>query len=168
MADNVAVTAGAGTTIAADDIGAGVLAQRVKPVWGADGTGNDVNTTTPLPIQLITQSSGGPTKHSISSAATTNATSVKGSAGQVYKITVTNNSTSARYFKMYNKASAPTVGSDTPVWRIMIPASGGFVDEYVTGLPFATGIAYALTTGAADSNSGGVGADEVQVNLTWT
>lgn len=54
MADNVAVTAGSGTTIAADDIGSGVLAQRVKPVWGPDGTGNDTDVATgkPLPIQL--------------------------------------------------------------------------------------------------------------------
>jgi hypothetical protein len=54
MADNVAITAGSGTTIAADDIGAGVLAQRVKPVWGPDGTGNDIDVATgkPLPIQV--------------------------------------------------------------------------------------------------------------------
>lgn len=41
MADNVAITAGAGTTIATDDIGAGVQVQRVKAVLGADGTGVD-------------------------------------------------------------------------------------------------------------------------------
>lgn len=41
MVDNVAITAGTGTTIAADDIGAGVLAQRVKLVLGVDGTGID-------------------------------------------------------------------------------------------------------------------------------
>lgn len=54
MADNVAITAGTGTTIAADDIGAGVLAQRVKPVWGPDGTGNDVDTASgkAMPVQL--------------------------------------------------------------------------------------------------------------------
>lgn len=54
MADNIAVTAGTGTTIAADDIGAGVLAQRVKVVWGPDGTGNDTDVATgkPIPIQL--------------------------------------------------------------------------------------------------------------------
>lgn len=51
MADNVAITAGSGTTIAADDIGSGVLAQRVKPVFGPDGTGTDVSTTAGLPIQ---------------------------------------------------------------------------------------------------------------------
>lgn len=41
MADNVAITAGSGTTIAADDIGGGVLVQRVKLGLGADGTAVD-------------------------------------------------------------------------------------------------------------------------------
>lgn len=41
MADNVAITAGSGTSIAADDIGS-VFYQRVKPAIGPDGTANDV------------------------------------------------------------------------------------------------------------------------------
>lgn len=40
MVDNVAVTAGVGTTVAADDIG-GVMHQRVKLSLGPDGTAND-------------------------------------------------------------------------------------------------------------------------------
>lgn len=51
MADNVAITAGSGTTIATDDIGSGVQVQRIKPVWGADGTGNDTQVANPLPAQ---------------------------------------------------------------------------------------------------------------------
>ncbi len=53
MVDNVAITAGTGTTIAADDVG-GVLHQRVKVTWGPDGTGNDADTASgkPLPVQL--------------------------------------------------------------------------------------------------------------------
>jgi hypothetical protein len=47
MADNVAITAGAGTTIAADDI-AGVLHQRVKISQGADGSATDVSSAAPL------------------------------------------------------------------------------------------------------------------------
>lgn len=54
MSDNVAITAGSGTTIAADDVGAGVLVQRVKATWGPDGTANDADVATgkPLPTQL--------------------------------------------------------------------------------------------------------------------
>lgn len=50
MADNVAITAGSGTTIAADDIGAGLLVQRVKPMHGADGSGTDVSAASPMPV----------------------------------------------------------------------------------------------------------------------
>lgn len=54
MADNVAITAGTGTTIGADDVGGGVLHQRVKVTWGPDGTGNDTDVASgkPLPVQL--------------------------------------------------------------------------------------------------------------------
>lgn len=53
MVDNVAITAGSGTTIGADDVG-GVLIQRVKNTWGPDGTANDTDVATgkPLPVQL--------------------------------------------------------------------------------------------------------------------
>lgn len=49
MADNVAITAGVGTSIATDDVG-GVQYQRVKVVYGADGVGTDVKGSTPLPV----------------------------------------------------------------------------------------------------------------------
>lgn len=49
MPDNVAITAGAGTSIATDDIG-GVNYQRVKPAWGVDGVAVDVSESAPLPV----------------------------------------------------------------------------------------------------------------------
>ena len=51
MADNVSITAGTGTTIAADDIG-GVLHQRVKLSQGADGSATDVSSAAPLQVTL--------------------------------------------------------------------------------------------------------------------
>lgn len=53
MADNLSVTQGTGTTIAADDVG-GVLFQRVKPAFGADGAAVDVSTANPLPVDVRT------------------------------------------------------------------------------------------------------------------
>lgn len=64
MADNVAITAGAGTTIAADDI-AGVQYQRTKVTWGDDGTANDASATNPLPV---TAPAATRTTHSIAAA----------------------------------------------------------------------------------------------------
>lgn len=51
MADNVLITQGSGTTIAADDI-AGVLHQRVKLSQGADGSATDVSSAAPLYVTL--------------------------------------------------------------------------------------------------------------------
>jgi hypothetical protein len=101
------------------------------------------------------------------SAATTNATSVKASAGTVYSIDLSNANAAVRWFKLYNKASAPTVGTDTPVFRALIPASGGRTISFPNGLTFSTGIAFALVTGAADSNTSAVAANELTVNIGY-
>jgi hypothetical protein len=50
MADNIAITAGSGTTIATDDIG-GTHYQRVKQGFGADGTYTEVSTANPYPVR---------------------------------------------------------------------------------------------------------------------
>jgi len=50
MADNVTLPA-AGTSVAADEIG-GVLYQRVKNTFGADGTATDVSANTPMPVTI--------------------------------------------------------------------------------------------------------------------
>lgn len=52
MADNVPITAGAGTSIATDDIG-GAHYQRVKVAHGADGSATDTSATNPLPTSVI-------------------------------------------------------------------------------------------------------------------
>lgn len=49
MADNVAITAGLGTSIATDEIG-GIHYQRVKPQVGEEGSAADVSDTNPLPV----------------------------------------------------------------------------------------------------------------------
>lgn len=51
MADNVAITAGSGTSIATDDVG-GVQYQRVKIAIGADGAAADVAATAPMFVRL--------------------------------------------------------------------------------------------------------------------
>lgn len=104
-----------------------------------------------------------------SSANTTNATSAKGSAGRVHGWAVYNSNASPRYFKVFNKATAPTVGSDTPVLRVLIPAGGGSnISIPSPGVTLATGIAWCLTTGAADSDTGAVASNEIQVNLLYS
>jgi hypothetical protein len=51
MADNVTITQGTGTTVAADEI-AGIKHQRVKVQFGADGSATDASAADPLPVTL--------------------------------------------------------------------------------------------------------------------
>lgn len=121
-------------------------------------------------VGLVPVTTGGLSMSKTVSAASTNATSVKASAGQVYGLQVMNLNAAARYLKLYNKASAPTVGTDTPVKTIMIPgntAGAGVVLSWANGLAFGTGIAFALTTGIADTDTGAVAANEIVVNLDY-
>jgi len=102
-------------------------------------------------------------------AATTNATSVKASAGTINTLIICNNATSKRYFKLYNKASAPTVGTDTPIITYMVPP--GETHELPTGaygLRLTTGIAYAVTTGIAVSDATAVALNDLSVHIGYT
>jgi hypothetical protein len=110
---------------------------------------------------------GGATPYRLVSAASVNATSVKASAGQVYSITAMNTNAAVRYLKLYNKASAPTVGTDVPVQVYALPPSGGITLSLPVGMAFATGIALATTTGAADTDTGAVAANEIVISLSF-
>jgi hypothetical protein len=110
----------------------------------------------------------------VSAAGTTNATSVKASAGNIYKITLINAAATAKFLKLYNKASAPTVGTDTPVWTAQLPptaVNGGSFDLDFGAQPlyFSTGIAYALTGAAADADATALtAADVVCLNIAYS
>ena len=109
-----------------------------------------------------------PTPLNINSAATTNATSVKTSAGTLYNVSASNTNAAARYLKLYNKASAPVVGTDVPVLTLLLPAGASIDHDFgLVGHRFTTGIALALTTGIADSDAGAVAAAEIKVIVSY-
>lgn len=93
--------------------------------------------------------------------------SVKASAGQVYGWYLYNNAATTRYIKFYNKATAPTVGTDTPVLTIAIPAGSAANVEYNVGIAFDTGIGVGATTGVADNNTGAPDANDCVVNVFY-
>lgn len=95
------------------------------------------------------------------SAATTNPTSAKASAGNIFAITALNTTGTITYLKIYNKASAPTVGTDTPVQTYAIPANGQLTLDFANGYYLGTGIAYGLTTDVADGGSTAVAAGAI-------
>jgi hypothetical protein len=129
--------------------------------------GNTANTTAWLVNLVASSAQGSSTTHHAISAASTNATSVKASAGMINTLSISNLNPAARYFKLYNKASAPTVGTDTPVATIYLaPNSLTVVNCGPFGRRLATGIAYALTTGIAVADTGAVAASEHAVEMS--
>lgn len=123
---------------------------------------------TPLSTtNVVTAAGNGYTKSRVNAAASTNATSLKASAGNISSIDVFNVAAYSVFLKLYNKASAPTVGTDTPVWTIPVAAGGGFSREFNAGDSFSTGIAYAITKLQADADTTVVVAGDLTGQIRW-
>lgn len=172
--DPVAVTLASGATaiakaedVASADGDVGVPAMAIRKATPANISGTDGD------YEML-QISGGrlwtdagalvapmatTTARLLSSAATTNDTNVKGSAGTLRGIQGHNARTSAVYLKLYNKATAPTVGTDTPVKTIYLPASTSFALDFQYS--FSTGLGYGLTTAGADNSTAAVASGDI-------
>ena len=111
---------------------------------------------------------GSSTQHSAIMAASTNETLVSNAVRAINSIVLSNFGTKDVFFKLYNKASAPVLASDTPIKRVMIPAgttvafSGG-----TFSLRLSTGVAYAVTGGITDTDTTAVEANKILVNIDY-
>jgi len=123
-----------------------------------------------IPQVIPTQSSsiGFSLYHTLVSAESTNATSVKASAGTIGTCVLTNTHSQFQYVKFFNLAVAPTVGTSTPVIQFPIAAGSTLdVSTSFAGLRFSTGIAYAITHNAPLLDNTAVVAGAVLVNLSY-
>jgi hypothetical protein len=98
---------------------------------------------------------------------------IKTSAGCLYKLRITNRTTSVRYVKLYNDTAANVaVGTTTPLDTIPIPANAS---DYTVltenfggmGLTFDTALSIAATTGFADNDTGAPGANDLIVSAYY-
>lgn len=100
-----------------------------------------------------------------------NGANVKASAGQVFGIHLTNVGLSSGvdylYVKLYNKATAPTVGTDTPVMTIPVKADASRDIEIPSGAAFASGIGIGCTTAAADADTGAPATNELIATVLY-
>lgn len=119
-----------------------------------------------LPVTLKPATTGGTSMSRAVSAATDNPTLVKNSAGHIYSAFITNNGTTARYFKLYNKASAPS-SADTPIFSAMVPAGAGIHPKFPLGLACSLGIGYRLVSGIADADNTAAAASECLINVEY-
>lgn len=173
------VTANIGTGITKNAGAADATTTRVTIDTGQLGsmvTGDFTKATPTVPVEFpsdqvvpikVQAVANGQTSSRVVAAASTNATSLKASAGNAYQIDLFNVAAYDVFFKFYNKASAPTVGTDTPTWTIPIKAGTGYSNRFPFGKSFATGIAYAITKLQADSDTTVLVAGDVTGSIDW-
>ena len=94
------------------------------------------------------------------SAATTNATIVKASAGRVIGWALANTNAAWRYVKLHNQTTTPTAGTGV-VRTIAIPPNGLAQMKLEGGIAFATGIGLTTVTGSADADTAAVGVGDI-------
>lgn len=141
-----------------------------EPIPGAQISG-----TQPVSGTVTATVTGGtvlpvtPTTLFTNSAATTNATLVKNTAGTLWSIAVSNTNAAARFLKLFNLTTAPTVGTSVPVFTVAIPSNGTvMVNGGANGIRFGTGISLAITGAAGDLDTTVIGAGDVKVATTYT
>jgi hypothetical protein len=110
----------------------------------------------------------------INSAATTNGQLVLTGTSGLQALFATNIGAAVAFVKLYNKATAPTVGTDTPAMIITVPAAVAGVPGSVeitpgfNGYRFALGLGLAITGLVADTDTTAVAAGQVKVILSRT
>ena len=141
-----------------------------EPIPGAQASATQAvsGTVTVTSTRVTPNAADGHSSHyHLISTATTNDTLVITGAHAIGSIAVTNLNAAARFFKLYNKATAPT-SADTPVMTVLLkPGETTFVD---TNSPIRCplGIGFRLTTGIAIADTGVVAAAEHSVSIGYT
>ena len=136
---------------------------------GTSGDNSTINTTADgaLWVAPVAATNGGTSISRIVSAASTNATNVKASAGQVYTIIASNVNAAARYVHFYNTSGTPTCNTSI-ISTFIIPGNTAGAGTNITippGAAFATGIGVCITTGV--DGTGNVAANEIVLNTFY-
>lgn len=114
------------------------------------------------------------TPYFVNSAASTNGALILTGTSGLSSFYATNEGASAAFVKLYNKATAPTVGTDVPEMTIPVPAAASGVPGVAAipigfhGFRFALGLGIAITRNAVHTDTTAVGAGEVKVKLSRT
>lgn len=126
-------------------------ADRAMPVVFASTPTVSANTTETALIA--------PSNYALTTAASTNAAVIKSTAGTAYFGHITNTSAAAIHVKLYNKATAPTVGTDVPLVIFSVPANSTLpLDFGRLGKRFGSGIGVATTANQVNTDTTAIAA----------
>jgi hypothetical protein len=110
-----------------------------------------------LRAQQAQPNAGGIPAHFLSTAST-NATVVKNSIGNVYNIIAINATATMVFLKLYDSATIPNCNSTPVVQTYPVPfgtssSGAGLAASYPVGMQFYKGISFCLTGGIADNDN---------------
>lgn len=115
-----------------------------------------------------------PTNFFLNSLSSTNGSLIIAGTVGIQSFYATNIGATVAYVKLYNKATAPTVGTDVPEMIIAVPPLASGVPGVATfpigfnGLRFNLGLGLAITGGFADTDTTAVAAGQVKIKLSRT
>ena len=92
---------------------------------------------------------------------------IKSGTGVRVGWSIQNTANAVRYVKFYNKSTAPSVGTDTPVITLAIPANGAISFSHNEGINFSDGIGIGIVTGVADNDTTAPSANDVVANVFY-
>lgn len=137
----------------------------------------DTISTAIAAIQTATQlidddQTGASMHHRVSVGTTEDEHEIKGSAGRLFSINVTNTNAAVRYLRCANQVIGSTTPGTTTVWYGMaIPGAttgAGYTANFgPSGVAFSTGLTCWIVTGAAETDVAEVAANEINVNYTY-
>lgn len=135
--------------------------------------GNAVlSATNPVFNAAVPTTAGGLSVYFVQPTASDNHVVIKAGAGQVYKVSVTNNSATVNYLRLYN-ATTGFNGCNSAtnlVYQVAIPAStsvGGLSDSWDSGMAFSTGISICVTSAYATTDTTNATASAMSVNIGY-
>lgn len=128
--------------------------------------GSAVSSSNPLNVSLVSSTNGGDTVFYLVSAASTNATNIKASQGELTGWYIYNSNASARKIAFHNTAGTPTAGSSV-YFAIVIPGLAAANVSFPTGIAFSTGIAITTVTGLTTADNTAVGLNDLIINLYY-
>ncbi len=103
---------------------------------------------------------------------TTNSNLLNSKPSKLTGMSVVNLNAAAAYLKFYDKATAPTVGTDTPKMTVILPGLNTVGNPVNISFPdggiyFEAGLGLGLTTALADNSTAAVAANEVVLNIFY-
>ena len=136
--------------------------------------GGNISTIGALSTIINAGTPAAPTNFFLNSLSGTNGSLIIAGTVGIQSFYATNIGATVAYVKLYNKATAPAVGTDVPEMIIVVPPLASGVPGVATfpigfnGLRFNLGLGLAITGGSADTDTTAVAAGQVKIKLSRT